>query len=181
MHFKTCFMCVVIGLFCHEVTAGNHHMVMVYGGQVNYKGAVVSAPCSVSVDSQNQQITMGQVRAEEFKGLGSWSQAQAFTIKLENCDSALAPTASALFKGVTDGKDPQVFAAGYGQGGAKGVGLGIFDSQGNLIVPNSAPITFSSLISGSNTLSFSAKYRATDTTVLAGSANTTVSFEMVYQ
>ncbi|QQE43809.1 fimbrial protein [Hafnia alvei] len=181
MYFKTCLICVVTGLFCRDVIAGNHHVVTVYGGQLNYKGAVVSAPCSVSIDSQNQLVTMGQVRVKEFDGIGSWSQSQAFTIKLEDCDTDLAPTAGVLLKGITDGKDPQVFATEHSQGSAKGVGIGIFDSQGNLIIPNSAPITFMSLIDGNNTISFSAKYRATENTVLAGSANAAISFEMVYQ
>ncbi len=181
MRFKRCLICIVTGLFFHAAIAGDHHIVTVYGGQVNYSGAVVSAPCSVSIDSQNQQVTMGQIRADMFTSIGSWSESDAFTIKLEDCVSALAPTAGVLFKGVTSGKDPQVFTVGYGQGSAKGIGIGIFDSHENLIVPNSAPITFTTLIDGNNTMSFSARYRSIDTTVLAGSANVTINFEMDYQ
>lgn len=153
--------------------------VTVYGGQINYNGQVVNAPCVVSINSQNQQVVMGQVRSDEFSGLGSWSDAQSFTIELQDCDTSLSSTVGILFRGVADTNDPQVFQVGGGSA-AKGIGLGIFNDKGQLIVPNSAPLTFQVLNDGNNTVPFIAKYRETKMKIQPGDANATIDFSLVY-
>lgn len=155
--------------------------VRIHGGDVHFLGQVVNAACVVSADSQNMTVLMGQVRSAMFHGMGDWSQPVPFQLKLEDCDTAVSHNAGVLFTGVSDGKDPQVFEAGYGASAAQGVGLGIFDGAGNLVIPNTRPPWLAPLQEGETILNYSAKYRATDRQILPGEANAQVWFSVVYQ
>lgn len=161
--------------------AGNRHYVDIHGGDVHFYGQVVNAACSVTADTANQIVQMGQVRSSDFKNLGDWIDPVSFQIKLEDCNTNVSQTAGVIFNGQTDGKDPQVFQTGAGASASKGVGLGIFDADGNLLVPDTAPPWFAPLQEGNTTLSYMAKYRSTDRMVKAGDASTQVWFNVVYQ
>lgn len=162
------------------VQAGNHHVVTVKGGDVEFQGAVVNAACSVDASSQNLTVEMGQVRSNDFHGLGSWTDPQAFTLTLKDCDTTISQQVGIAFRGQTDGKDPGVLAVTDGAQSAQGVGLGIFDSQGNQIIPNTQPVNFTALQDNTTVLNFVAKYRATSRTVVAGDANVQTWFTLTY-
>lgn len=93
-------------LFPALAQAGNHHVVTVKGGDVEFQGAVVNAACAVDAGSEDLTVEMGQVRSNEFHGLGSWTDPQAFTITLKDCDTTVSQQVSVAFRGLTDGKDP---------------------------------------------------------------------------
>lgn len=160
--------------------AANHHVVTVKGGNVEFQGEVVNAACVVDTGSQNLTVEMGQVRSNEFHGLGSWTDPQAFTITLKDCDITTGQQVSVAFRGLTDGKDPGVLAVTDGAQSAQGVGLGIFDNQGNQIIPNTQPMNFTALQDNTTVLNFVAKYRATSRTVVAGDANAQTWFTLTY-
>lgn len=160
--------------------AGNHPYVNIHGGDVHFYGRVVSAACSVNADSRDQSVQMGQVRSNQFRALGDWEDPQPFHITLEDCSTAISQTVGVLFSGESDGKDPQVFRAGYGAGAAHGVGIGIFDAAGNLLAPDTAPPWFAPLQEGDTVLNFTARYRATDRIVQAGQASSQVWFNVIY-
>lgn len=161
--------------------AGNRTYVNIHGGDVHFYGQVVNAACSVTADTANQVVQMSQVRSSDFKTLGSWVDPVPFQIKLEDCNTNISNTVGVFFTGQSDGKDPQVFQTGSGASASKGVGLGIFDAKGNLLVPGTTPPWFAPLQEGNTTLSYMAKYRSTDRMVKAGDASTQVWFNVVYQ
>jgi len=161
--------------------AGDNHFVTIHGGDVHFAGQVVDAACSVSADSRDQTVEMGQIRNTEFTSLGDWEDPVPFQIKLEDCATTVSHSVGVLFTGVSDDKDPQVFNVGWGAGAARGVGIGIFDAAGNLLTPDTAPVWYAPLQDGENILSYTARYRATDRVVHAGSADTQVWFNVVYQ
>ena len=162
------------------VYAGNHHRVTVKGGDVHFSGAVEAAPCVVSQESADQKVEMGQVRTSDFSSLGSWSDPVEFTINLKECDTTIAQQVGVTFRGVTDGKDPTVLMAGQGAGSAEGIGLGIFDSRGVQVIPNTRPQTFTMLEDGENVLYFRARYRSTSRTVTGGDASAQTWFTLTY-
>ena len=84
------------------------------------------------------------------------------------------------FNGVTDEKDPTVLAVTSGAASAAHVGIGIFDSSGNVIVPNTAPQLFTTLKDDTNVLNFVAKYRATAENVSPGEADAQTWFTLTY-
>lgn len=160
--------------------AGNH-IENIFSGDVRFYGQVVNAACSVSADSRNLVVQMGQVRSNQFISTGDWEDPQTFQIKLEDCDTSISQNAGVLFTGESDNKDPLVFRAGYGASAAIGIGIGIFDAKGNLLAPNTSPPWFAPLNEGETVMNYTARYRSTDRTVKAGSADAQLWFNVVYQ
>lgn len=156
-------------------------MTTVGGGSVHFRGTVVNAGCAVDTNSIEQEVPMGQIRVDAFTGVGSWTDPVGFTLTLTDCDTSVSQSAGVAFQGPADIHDPLVFTIANGPGSAIGVGLGIYDEQSNLIVPNSAPRAYKTLIDGTNVLHFIAKYRATEQQPIAGDASVTANFIVLYQ
>ncbi|EBJ8048001.1 type 1 fimbrial protein [Salmonella enterica] len=150
-------------------------------GDMHFYGSVVNAPCSIEAQSLHQSVMMDQVRAADFPSRGSWSAPKSFWIKLDNCNNALFQFASVAFTGSVDANDPQVFKVGFGADSAKGMGIGIFDSKGDLIIPDSAPLSQYPVLDGKSVLYFTAKYRSVSEKVVAGDASAAVNFSVIYQ
>lgn len=180
MRFSACHaLLLVISLL--PFTSRANRDVTIHGGDVHFRGQVVNAACAVSADSQNMTVQMGQVRSSMFNGPGDWSQGVDFQIYLEDCSTTVSQSAGVLFTGTSDGKDPQVFKAGYGASAAQGVGIGIFDATGELVLPNTRPPWLAPLQDGETILNYNAKYRATDRRILSGDASAEVWFSVIYQ
>ncbi len=156
------------------------HSVTLHGGLVHMTGSVAGGACTVSSDSEDKKVIMGQVRSNQFKELGSWADPTPFTLVLVDCDTALSQQVGIIFTGVTDGKDPLVFHAGEGSTAAKGVGIGLFDSQDSVIVPNTEARHLTLLHNGVVSIPLKAKYRATERKVSAGDASAVVYFSLYY-
>ncbi|EBZ1028249.1 long polar fimbrial protein LpfA [Salmonella enterica subsp. enterica serovar Muenchen] len=62
-------------------------------GTINFTGSVIDAPCSVSTDSQNINVILGQVSKNQLKSADESSDPKKITISLLNC-SFEAPSAS---------------------------------------------------------------------------------------
>lgn len=156
------------------------HTVILPGGTVHMTGSVIGGACAVSAESEDKKVLMGQVRSNQFKELGSWADPVAFSLELVNCDTTISQQVGMLFTGVSDGKDPLVFHAGEGPEMAKGVGIGLFDSAGSLIIPNSKARHLTLLNNGTVTVPLMAKYRATSRKVSGGDASAVVYFSLYY-
>ncbi|MFK3660745.1 fimbrial protein [Scandinavium sp. NPDC088450] len=155
--------------------------VWIAGGRVAFHGGVVNAACTVDTASAHQTVQMGQVRKEAFHSIGDWQVPTDFQIQLDDCSTNVSKNVSVMFTGLTDGKDPQVFQVSGTPNAAQGIGIGIFDSTGNLVVPNSTPLRSTVLLNGETVLHFSAKYRSTDRDVKPGIAQSEVWFNLLYQ
>ncbi|MCU6278858.1 fimbrial protein [Enterobacter quasiroggenkampii] len=150
-------------------------------GDLHFYGSVVNAPCSIEAQSLHQSVIMDQVRTADFPARGTWAAPQTFWIKLDNCSGALFQFASVAFTGSVDANDPQVFKVGYGADSAEGVGIGIFDSKGNLIIPYTAPLSQYPIIGEAPVLYFTARYRSISDKVVAGDASSVLNFSVSYQ
>ncbi|MDK1705092.1 fimbrial protein [Serratia rubidaea] len=172
---------VIALLLVSKVAAGNRHHVVIDGGTVHLRGGLTAAACTVSADSANQTVDMGQFRSNQFNGVGSLAPPVAFSFRLHDCSTAVSNAVGVAFLGVADGKDPQVLRAGAGQNAATGVGLALFDNQGALIIPNTEPLHWTPLMQGDMTLRFLARYRATSRQVTGGNADAWTWFSLTYQ
>ncbi len=158
---------------------------IVTGGTVHFTGQIVNAACAVSADSTNRTVEMGQFRTANFTSVGARSHAVAFTIKLEDCDTKISTSAAASFSGNLDAKDPTVLAvsniAGGAAGTASGVGIEISDHTGKVLKPDGSVFsTAQKLVDGSNQLSFTARYKSTNSVVTPGKADADALFKMEY-
>jgi fimbrial protein len=161
--------------------AGNQHHVIIDGGMVHLRGVLTAGACSVSIESANQTVNMGMIRSNQFAGLGSYGPPVAFSFRLTECSVAVSNTVGITFFGVTDGKDPQVLKTDEGENAANGVGLALFDRQGEIILPNTEPHSWEYIHEGDNTLNFIARYRATSRQVIGGNATVSTWFMLTYQ
>lgn len=145
------------------------------------RGSIAAPACSVSAGSEAQVVDMGQFRSNQFGELGSYASPVPFVIDLTDCNASMRERVAIAFKGISDGKDPLVFRTGNGADMRPGVGLAIFDSQGDIIPPNALPRTVASLPRAEMSLHFTARYRATSRLVSGGNADAWTWFTLTYQ
>ncbi|MBW4217873.1 fimbrial protein [Enterobacter cloacae subsp. cloacae] len=172
-------MIIITPLFSFFASASSSHHLT--GGDIHFYGSVVNAPCAIEAQSLHQSVMMDQVRAADFPSRGSWAAPKTFWIKLDNCSNTLFQFASVAFTGSIDANDPQVYKAGFGADSAKGMGIGIFDDKGNLIIPDSVPFSLYPVLDRKSVLYFTAKYRSVSENVVAGDASAAVNFSVIYQ
>lgn len=171
--------------------------ITVDGGKILFKGSIVAAPCAVDNDTDGEEVRLGQVPVNHFTAKGSTSAAVPFTIKLTGCvldKNAIDPATTATytsaaitFHGETVTGTPtalSIEAAASGAGDstdtAKNVGIQILQNGKAIAVDGSAATAKQKIYAGSNELPFSADYVATADKVTAGSANSSVNFQVTY-
>jgi len=169
--------------------------VSVDGGQINFVGSVVAAPCVVDNDTSSQTVNLGQVSAKALSQKGSKGASVPFNINLVGCDLSVADNgnpeeaasytkASIVFKGLSTSDDNTLalLANGSGDTVAQGVGIQIFQNDNMPVNINGTTEAGSTeLQNGKNVIPFSASYVATGPNVIAGNANAVVSFRINYE
>lgn len=120
-------------------------------GTVKFTGTIIDAPCSISPESQNQTVDMGQVANSALAG-GKKSAPRPFTIELLGCAISTKNTVSATFTGQEASNPDLLQIKGQSVGGAS---LAIADSNGELIKLGQ-PSPVAKLSNGNETLKFSA-------------------------
>ncbi|CAI8768127.1 type 1 fimbrial protein subunit FimI [Kosakonia quasisacchari] len=155
---------------------------IVDGGRVHLRGSLVNGACAVAPESEDLHVQMGSQRMDAFSGTGSFSPiSTGFALRLTACDADVSRYVGVVFSGQTPAEDPQVFAAHSSGGeGAEGIGLALFDQQQRQIIPNSTPLSYSTLVADEITLHFSARYRAITEHITPGHLRSDVWFTLVY-
>ncbi|EKS6740457.1 fimbrial protein [Enterobacter ludwigii] len=161
--------------------AGNHRNVTVAGGNMRFQGVIIAESCRIDASDQQMIVNMGQIRSNRFHSAGDDANPVPFDIHLQDCSTSVSQHVGVSFRGVADGKNPDVVSVGEGPGIATGVGIALFDNEDQLIPLNSPPGTWRRLYTGPTTLHFVAKYRATGNQVTGGAANAQVWFSLTYQ
>ncbi|EBH9978767.1 type 1 fimbrial protein subunit FimA [Salmonella enterica subsp. arizonae serovar 40:z36:-] len=158
--------------------------VSVSGGTIHFEGKLVNAACAVSTKSADQTVTLGQYRTASFTTVGDTTALVPFTIVLNDCDPKVAATAAVAFSGQADKTNNNLLAVSSADNSttATGVGIEILDNTSSPLKPDGA--TFSAkqaLIEGTNTLRFTARYKATVADTTPGQANADATFIMKYE
>jgi len=158
--------------------------VSVSGGTVHFEGELVNAACAVSTQSADQVVTLGQYRTASFTAVGDTTAQIPFSIVLNDCDPKVAATAAVAFSGQTDLTNNSLLALSSSDNSttAGGVGIEILDNTSTALKPDGATFsTAQALVEGTNTLRFSARYKATATSATPGQANADATFIMKYE
>jgi len=145
-------------------------------GTVTIKGSIIDAPCSITPDTIDQVVPMGQVSNKQLKNKGK-SNPQSFNIKLENCDLETGKnTVSITFTGMASKGNPALIGM---TGSAEGASIGLTNGAGELIKLGEP--TDVTIANGNNTLSFSAYLQGDGSSdVVPGAFQSTVDFNLVY-
>ncbi|EFO1477138.1 long polar fimbrial protein LpfA [Escherichia coli] len=171
---------VIFALSALALTSGSVFAADSGDGTVKFTGEIVDAACVLSVDSQNQEVVLGQVQKSVFKAIGDKSPSKSFEIKLEDCDITTLKKVKVGFSGVGDADKPELISVSTESGAAKGVGIGIYDNS-NTLVPMNTGNTTANLKKGQTVLYFTANYVSTLATVSTGYGNAQVDFDLSYE
>lgn len=148
-------------------------------GTINFTGSVTDTACTVDTASANQTVNLGTVAASSFTAAGSTAAAARFSINLTNCPAA-AKTASVRFDGLTASGNSSILSLNTGQT-AKNLGVGLYQQDSSALIPiGSSTPSVTLTTTGTNTLTFIAKYYAISTPVGVGTANATAAFTVTY-
>lgn len=179
------FLKLTLFTFCIGVASNtysdNKHDVIIDGGMVHLKGKIVGAACTVAIESKHQVVDMGKIRSNFFSGVGSDALPVPFFIKLTDCSSDISNSVGVGFWGNIDTKNPNIFkvTSKFGSG-AEGIGVALFTSSNDLILPNTQISETYTLHNGDNRLQFIAKYRATSLQIKPGIAEAVTWFSLTY-
>lgn len=144
------------------------------------RATIVSSTCTVSIGTLNQTVNLGSWTIKQFTATAEHAtSAVRFTFNLEDCGS-IASGVKVTFNGTVDSNNSSLFKLDP-TSTASHVGVAILDRNKTRISPGTASIAYP-LEAGqkSATLVFYAQYVSTGGTIIAGSANTDVTFSMEY-
>ncbi|HBZ16818.1 fimbrial protein [Pantoea sp. NPDC088449] len=153
-------------------------------GTVTIKGSIIDAPCSITPETIDQTVNLGQVSNVQLKD-GGKSNPQSFSIKLENCDLAADKhTAQITFTGMESAGNPELIGM---TGSAEGASIGLTNGAGTLIKLGEP--TDVTIQNGNNTLAFSAYLQGDPApaegtldgaNIVPGTFQSVVSFNLAY-
>lgn len=149
-------------------------------GKVTFTGSIIDAPCSISPETIDQTISLGQISKVALKD-GGQSTPRNFSIDLENCEVGEKDKnkVSVTFTGMES-------VAGNGllgiTGTAKGASVAITDGSGKVIELGKATKA-QQLQNGNNTLSFAAYMQGdgASAAVTEGEFQAVADFTLAYQ
>ncbi|MCS5932619.1 type 1 fimbrial protein [Klebsiella pneumoniae subsp. pneumoniae] len=121
----------------------------------------MASSCRVEAGDRQMTISLGaDQRVIDFM-VSAEQQPNPFRDSLQDCSTAVSQHVGVTFHGVADGKNPDVLSVGERSGIASGIGIALFDSQGQRPRSIVQRIAGYPLYRGPTTLNFVAKYRAT--------------------
>lgn len=153
-------------------------------GSVTFKGEIIDAPCSITADSVDQTVDLGQISSSALKA-GGTSSPKSFSIKLEDCTFTTEQSVTATFTGKAAAFDSTSSVLAL-SGTASGAGVVITDDGSNKIKLGEASTSY--VINANQTdaeLLFAAYVQgATDNTaypIVAGDFTSVANFTLAYQ
>lgn len=145
-------------------------------GKVTFTGSIIDAPCSISPDSIDQTVGLGQISDAALADSGT-SVPRNFEIKLENCTDVTAKTVTTTFTGASGATTGSLGITGT----AKGASIILTNGDGKQIELGKASDPHM-LQNGNNTLLFSAYLQGDDgVTATPGDFTAVADFTLAYQ
>ena len=151
-------------------------------GQIKFTGSIIDAPCSITPDTANQNVYLGQVSSLALKD-GGKSTPVPFNISLEKCDTITKKTVAATFTGAPSKGNKDLLGI---TGSAQGASIVLTDGGGNIIKLGTTTGS-QSIMDGSNSLAFSAYLQGdmsedgkTSADVVPGEFTSTANYALSY-
>jgi type 1 fimbria pilin len=147
-------------------------------GTVTIKGSIIDAPCSITPETVDQTVNLGQVSNKVLLN-GGKSSPQDFRIELENCDLTTGNnTVDITFTGASSTGNPELIGM---TGSAKGASIALTDGSGD-VIKLGTPKTLT-IANGNNVLGFSAYLQGdgASATIVPGEFTSIVNFNLDYQ
>lgn len=168
----------LLSLACFPLLAANKWNVTLPGGRLSFSGEAIVAACQV--DGVEKTVDMGLVSSNRFRFAGEFSPAVPFDIRLVNCSPRSVHHVSVAFRGLTDPRIPSALFVGSTTHTASGVAIALADEKGNPVEVNSPIEPVWTLLNGTLTLRFIARYVSTTASVTGGDVDATATFVITY-
>ncbi|EML7933743.1 MULTISPECIES: fimbrial protein [Providencia] len=147
-------------------------------GKVTFKGAIITAPCSISPVSIDQTVELGQIADSTLAGSGK-STPSTFNVLLQNCKTDTLKSVQLTFSGAAAAFDTSNKTLGI-VGTASGAGVQITNGAGEVITLGKAsPLQL--IQDGNNTLSFSAYLIGDGDKAAVGEFSSVTDFTLNYE
>ncbi|MDY1038702.1 fimbrial protein [Lelliottia sp. CFBP8978] len=149
-------------------------------GTVQITGTITGKSCTVSPESSDFTVEMGNVSSKDFARAGDGTRYEPFVINLEKCGGS-ASGVTVSFQGNQNSLNRDLLALDGGTGYAAGMGVGIYNADKSLIplgeesglaklTPNQMAVK----------INFYARYIADGAKVSPGNANASATFMLTY-
>jgi major type 1 subunit fimbrin (pilin) len=150
-------------------------------GTIKFEGEVTDDACVVDTNSKNLTVTLGKVSSSALKGTGSTAAPTKFQLILKDCP--IATNAVVKFDGTSVAGDNSMLALTAGTETAEGVAIQLSDASQKVVnlSESSQPYALVAGAGTQNKLDFVARYKAISDTIVAGTANASAQFTVVYQ
>lgn len=145
-------------------------------GTVHFKGEIIDSPCSISPDTADQTVDLGQVSNASLKKEGK-STPVPFSIKLQNCDISTYKTVSTTWSGTPDVNKPTAWGI---SGTASGAAIVLKDASEKDIELGKATAA-TTLTANNTTITMSAYLQGDNQPVVPGSFTGAADFVLAYQ
>nr|WP_315293293.1 fimbrial protein [Serratia proteamaculans] len=158
-------------------------------GTVTFKGSIIDAPCSITPETADQTVDLGQVSNVALTKQGK-STPKNFDIKLDKCDVTTLKNVTATFSGAASAGNADLLGI---TGTAKGASIAITDGASRVIKLGEATKA-QKIQKGNNTLAFAAYLQgdpdvaattpggtATPAVIVPGEFSSVVDFTLAYQ
>lgn len=152
------------------------------GGKVTFTGNITNSACSISPESSDQTVDLGQISIKDLTDGDKTTKPRDFDITLENCvlDESTANTVTVTFGGTSSEFEPGILGV---SGTASGVGVAIAEQNSSSgFLPLNTPSKAMDIMNGSNTMHFSAYLMGNeDATPTEGDFTAVANFILTYQ
>lgn len=164
------------GTFPASGTLATHTMDGITYRAIQFKGTPIQlATCTIAAGSANKPVPLGDVNINKFGGPGSASDWYNFSLDSEDCDLTQFSKVDMTFNSAVDGDNPNLFAI---NGGGAGVGVDLQTDTDQQVVPGGA-ISLPAVGAG-DSYRFKARYMRTNTPLVTGVANATITINVTY-
>lgn len=151
-----------------------------HDGAINISGTIIDKTCTVSPDSTNFTVTLGNIPSKQLERKGDGSRYEFFSINLEKC-GADASGVTVAFNGPKDSQNADLLALSSVEGGASGMGIGIYNQDKSLIPVGSDSVPIALMPNqASVSIGFYARYISDGGDVNTGIANASATFTLTY-
>lgn len=143
---------------------------------VHFSGTLVSEPCQLSQDSEEQVVDFGSINKGIFNN-NRLTAAKSINIQLINCDVSIAENVVFIFNGEEDVSQPGFFSV---TGDASGIAVMLINDNGTQIKPGQK-IPAKKIINLDNGFTFyAAVYGPDSDLIIPGDFTSTLLFSMSY-
>ncbi|WP_054178943.1 fimbrial protein [Trabulsiella odontotermitis] len=149
-------------------------------GMIEFQGELVNTACGLAPNSSPVVVDFGQIPVSALAN-GARAGNVHQNIELQHCDTTVAQSAVVSYTPTSLNPVDGTLAA-FTSGTASGAGIGLRDSASQ-DVTWSQPTTAVQLVDGTNTIPFVAyvKAESATATVMAGTFQSTINFQIDYQ